>query len=148
MPFRSYIHSVRTAWYEWWPDDSYYFDGISFKAGDTVTTIVEAYSTTSGIAYVSNDSTNESVQIELSAPEGHPLCQQDAEWIVEDQGNLDGVGDVPFADFGTVTFTGTSADGAYGSVTASAAQVAILEKNGIDLTSVSIDGDTVTVSYV
>ena len=74
------------------------------------------------------------------------LCQQDAEWIVEDYelgGSL-----VPFANFGTVTFTSAKAASTSGPlVPGDATQINIVQNDQI-LTSVSASGSSVTVRYV
>ena len=75
-----------------------------------------------------------------------PLCLQDAEWIVEDF--EEGSSLVPFANFGTVTFTGASAKTASGSVGPSGANTIDIEQSNKVLTSVSTSSSSVTVSYV
>lgn len=74
------------------------------------------------------------------------LQELNAEWIVEDfeeNGSL-----VPFANFGTVTFTGASATGSSGTVTPAGATLIDIKQNGKVLTSSSVSGSTVTVEYV
>jgi hypothetical protein len=86
-----------------YPDYAYDFSGITISAGDTITTTVTVTSSTGGTAVVKNVSTGKSVTHTFTSQTG-TLCQTNAEWIVEDfesGGSL-----VPFADFGTVTFTG------------------------------------------
>ena len=78
----------------------------------------------------------------------YPLCQQDAEWIVED---FDiGSEMVPFADFGTVTFTGAAAQrsGLPEEGPENAGIVDIWQSGSGVLTDVSIDGSSVTVTYL
>jgi len=75
----------------------------------------------------------------------YPLCQQNAEWIVEDFDDGDG-NMLPFANFGTVTFTDAVAIGKE-TYTADGATVCDIEQDQV-LTSVSIDGSSVTVTYV
>ncbi|GJE98817.1 peptidase A4 family-domain-containing protein [Phanerochaete sordida] len=132
------------AWYEWYPDYAYDFSGITFKAGDSVTLTVTASSTTKGTAVITNNSNGKSVSKSISSSSA--LCEQDAEWIVEDfeEGNSL----VPFANFGTVTFTGASAKTASSSVGPSSANIIDIQQNGKTLTSVSTSGSSVTVSYV
>lgn len=73
------------------------------------------------------------------------LQELNAEWIVEDfySGGL-----VPFADFGTVTFTGASASTSSGSVGPSGATIIDIEQDGEILTSVSTTSTSVTVEYI
>ena len=75
------------------------------------------------------------------------LCEQDAEWIVEDFEEGDSL--VPFANFGTVTFTGAEAGTASGSsVGPASANTIDIEQSGKVLTSVTLGSSSVTVSYV
>ena len=133
------------AWYEWYPDYAYDFSGITFKAGDTVTITVQASSKTAGKAWIRNHRTGKTVSHAFS---GQPaLCEYDAEWIVEDFSS--GGGLVPFANFGSVTFTGASATPNSGSaVGPSGATLIDIEQNSQVLTSVSTTSSSVTVSYV
>lgn len=131
------------AWYEWYPEPSYDFTDISFDAGDSVTLTVTASSTTSGTVVITNNSKNQSVNQTVSSSDA--LCGQDAEWIVEDfeEGNSL----VPFVNFGTVTFTNAAAGTSSGSVGPSGATIMDIEQNGKVLTSASVSGSSVTVSY-
>ncbi|VDB84310.1 unnamed protein product [Peniophora sp. CBMAI 1063] len=132
------------AWYEWYPDYAYDFSGISFSAGDSVTTTVKATSKTGGTATVKNNSKGTSVTHTFS---GQPsLCEYDAEWIVEDFESNGGL--VPFANFGTVTFTGASATSSSGSVGPSGATIIDIEQSNKVLTSCSASSSSVTCSYV
>ena len=49
------------AWYEWYPQNSYDFD-ITINEGDSISMSVVATSATSGTAYITNESTGQSVQ--------------------------------------------------------------------------------------
>ncbi|KAF8444749.1 acidic protease 1 [Boletus edulis BED1] len=132
------------AWYEWYPDYAYDFTGISISAGDVIKTTVTATSTTSGTAVIENLTNGQTVTQHLTS--SYALCGQNAEWIVEDfeeNGAL-----VPFADFGTVTFSGASASGPGGTYTPSGATEIDIEQNGKVLTSVSTSGSSATVKYV
>ena len=132
------------AWYEWFPDYAYDFDGISFNTGDTVSISVVASSSTSGTAYITNESNGQSVSQPITSSSA--LCQTNAEWIVEDF--EEGSSLVPFANFGTVDFTNAVAQTSGGSSIGpgSGTQIVIVQ-NGQQLTSVSSDSDSVTVSY-
>ncbi|CAK5266956.1 unnamed protein product [Mycena citricolor] len=97
-----------------------------------------------GTVSITNESTGRSVHKSLSG--SHRLCGENAEWIVEDfeEGNSL----VPFADFGTVTFTNAKATLASGgTVGPSGAQLLDIEQNSV-LTSVSASSDSVTIRYV
>ncbi|EKM56250.1 uncharacterized protein PHACADRAFT_253276 [Phanerochaete carnosa HHB-10118-sp] len=132
------------AWYEWYPEPSYDFTDISISPGDSVTLSVTASSTTSGTVVITNESNGQSVTQAVSS--SYELCQQDAEWIVEDfeqNGSQ-----VPFANFGTVTFAGASAGTSLGSVGPSGATIWDIELNDQVVTSASVSDSSVTVSYV
>ncbi|KAJ6164438.1 Aspergillopepsin-2 [Penicillium chermesinum] len=90
------------AWYEWYPDYAYNFNGISISTGDTIRVTVDASSKTTGIATVENVSNGQSVTHRFNGGVDGDLCEYNAEWIVEDFES--GSSLVPFADFGTVTF--------------------------------------------
>ena len=72
------------------------------------------------------------------------LCGEDVEWIVEDFGRPT----VPFADFGQVVFTGAHATTAGGVVGLDGATVLDISQNNRVLTKSSINGSTVTVTYI
>ena len=132
------------AWYEWYPDYAYDFSGISFSAGDSVKLTVTASSTTSGTAVIENLTTGKTVTQDITSSSA--LCEENAEWIVEDYEEGDSL--VPFADFGTVTFTGASATTGSGSVGPSGATLIDIEQNNEVLTSASVSGSDVTIKYV
>lgn len=75
------------------------------------------------------------------------LCGENAEWIVEDF--EEGSSLVPFANFGTVEFTSASAVAGGSTVTpgGDSATNIYLEQNGETLTSTTISGNTVTITY-
>ncbi|EPT01947.1 hypothetical protein FOMPIDRAFT_1119172 [Fomitopsis schrenkii] len=131
------------AWYEWYPDYAYDFSGISFSAGDSVKLTVTASSTTSGTAVIENLTTGKTVTQDITSSSA--LCEENAEWIVEDYEEGDSL--VPFADFGTVTFTGASATTSSGSIGPSGATLIDIEQDSV-LTSVSVSGSDVTIKYV
>ena len=122
------------------------FWDLSISAGDAIRANVTAFSLTSGIAIVENLTTGQSESMSLSST--HPLCGQDAEWIVEDF-RLGDEHDIPFANFSTVTFTNAMATGVNGiSLTPEGGLICDIQKNGQVLTSVSVDGSSLTVQHV
>ncbi|KAI0738296.1 aspergillopepsin [Daedaleopsis nitida] len=132
------------AWYEWYPDYAYDFSGISFSAGDTVTVTVTASSKTGGTATITNKTKGKTVSHTFSSQPS--LCEYNAEWIVEDF--EEGSSLVPFANFGTVTFTGASATTVSGStVGPSGSDLIDIRQSNKVLTSVSASSNSVTVSY-
>ncbi|PWY96750.1 proteinase aspergillopepsin II [Aspergillus sclerotioniger CBS 115572] len=134
------------AWYEWYPDYAYDFDSISFSEGDSVKVTVEASSDSTGTATVENLTTGESVTHSFSGNVEGDLCEYNAEWIVEDFESGDSL--VAFADFGTVTFTNAEATSDGSTVGPSDATIMDIEQDSTVLTSTSVDGDTVTITYV
>ncbi|KZT68799.1 hypothetical protein DAEQUDRAFT_727452 [Daedalea quercina L-15889] len=132
------------AWYEWYPDYAYDFSGISFSAGDTVTVTVTASSTTSGTAVIENVTSGQKVSQDITSSSA--LCEENAEWIVEDYEEDGGL--VPFANFGTVTFTSAEATTTSGTVGPDGATLIDIQQDGTTLTDVSTDSSSVTVSYV
>lgn len=123
----------------------YDFSGITISAGDTITVTVTATSTKAGTAVVENVSKGTSVTHTFSS-QSKALQELNAEWIVEDFS--EGYSLVPFADFGTVTFTDATAIGSNGSVGPSGATLIDIEQDGEVLTSSSTTSTTVTVEYI
>jgi hypothetical protein len=134
-------------WYEWYPDYAYTFTGISIKAGDTIALSVSSTSASAGTTTIKNLSSGQSVSKKLTAPSSNShLGGQNAEWIVEDF--EEGSGMVPFANFGTVTFTNAkygASDGSTGG--AGAATILDIKQGSSVLTSASASGNTVKVAY-
>jgi hypothetical protein len=91
-------------------------------------------------------STGKSVSHSFSS-ESNKLCEYDAEWIVEDY--EEGNSLVPFANFGTVTFTGASATKSGSTVGVSGASILDIQQGSSVLTDCSTSGSsTVTCKYV
>jgi hypothetical protein len=136
---------ILLAWYEWYPANSAFFNGFSINSGDELRLTVTATSTNGGTAKIENLSTGK-VAEHVFESEGTALCQQNAEWIVEDysQNNVN----VPFCNFGVVEFTNAYATTtANQHVTPNGATVIILQKNGLDVTSVEENPGGVTIKY-
>jgi hypothetical protein len=100
-----------------------------------------------GVTTFDNTSSGESKSHTFSGQTDGTLCGQDAEWIVEDFES--GSSLVPFADFGTVTFTGASAVIGGSTVTPGGddADTIYIQQSGPILTSTTISGSEVTVTY-
>ncbi|KIP01872.1 hypothetical protein PHLGIDRAFT_79961 [Phlebiopsis gigantea 11061_1 CR5-6] len=137
------------AWSEWWPYNAELFSGITINAGDSITlTVLSWYESDNqhATAIITNNANGQVVEVQYS---GFPaLCEQDAEWIVEDF-QLDGA-QVPFANFGTITFTSALAYTYYGAVSwpAEGDTWNIVSSTGQVLTSVTTDESTTTISYI
>jgi hypothetical protein len=134
-------------WYEWWPALAYSFSGFPVSAGDSVTMTVTVSSTSAGTVTLKNNSKGKTVTHSFSG-EAVKLCQAEAEWIVEDF-QLGGQY-VPFANFGSVTFTGASATAAGGQARGvSGAKIIDMKQGNKVLTSCSTSGsNTVKCNYV
>ncbi|KIL61664.1 hypothetical protein M378DRAFT_847658 [Amanita muscaria Koide BX008] len=135
------------AWYGWFPEYSRSFgNAISINAGDIIKLAVTASSTTDGIALIENMSNGQSVSKHLSSP-SYPLCQQNAEWIVEDfesGGSLSS-----FCNFGTVNFIDAYAytnDGQTLSPSGATELGITSSQNGQALTSVHVDYGRVSIN--
>lgn len=106
---------------------------------------VTATSKKAGTAVVKNVSKGTSVTHTFTS-QSQALQELNAEWIVEDFS--EGYSLVPFADFGTVTFTGATAKGSSGTVGPSGATLIDIEQDGEVLTSSSTTSTTVKVEYI
>jgi len=134
------------AWYEWFPDQSYTFEGFGVSAGDTIDMNVVATSATSGTATLTNQNTGQTISHSFDGDVQGNLCQTNAEWIIEDFSEGNSL--VPFADFTTVTFTGASAISNGATVDSTGAEIVDIRQNNQVLTSCSANGGEVTCSYV
>ena len=75
------------------------------------------------------------------------LCEENAEWIVEDY--EEGGSLVPLTDFGTVTFTNSYATTTSGSqITPDGATIIDIEQNGVIYTNVTETSNGVIIQYV
>ncbi|KAI0598860.1 peptidase A4 family-domain-containing protein [Biscogniauxia sp. FL1348] len=144
----SYIHHGSVTygtWYEWYPEDSYYYSGFDVSGGDSIKVTIAAISTTSGNVTIENLTTSKSVSHTLTGlPTSESLCQVNAEWIVE---ALDPVED--FASFGTITFTDAYATTSSGAkVGPSGSDIFDIKQSDKILTDCSIGESSVTCTYV
>ncbi|KAJ6437286.1 peptidase A4 family protein [Purpureocillium lavendulum] len=133
------------AWYEWIPDGSYGFGDFDMAVGDQIRMTVEASSTTSGVATVENLSNGQRVSHSFRNPPS-TLCETNAEWIVEDF-EVDG-GLVPFANFGTVTFTDARAEGSDGTVTPAGAEIFDIVADNNVITDCRTNGNDLVCDYI
>ncbi|KAL7952860.1 peptidase A4 [Trichoderma compactum] len=133
------------AWYEYLPASLVEYSGITVGAGSVVTVTATKTGTNSGVTTLSSGGRTVS---HTFSRESSPLPGTSAEWIVEDF--TSGSSLVPFADFGSVTFTGASAliNGATVSPGSGSAVIIDLEDSrGNILTGTSVSGSSVTVNY-
>lgn len=135
------------AWYEWFPNFAYDFTNFPISAGDVMQIAVHATSLVTGTATIDNLSTGQSVTHTFSEPGLQlPLCEQNAEWIVEDF--LQNGSQVPLANFGTVTFSNATAIDNGKEVGPSGAQIFDIKQNGKILTHSSDTANSITIQYV
>ncbi|KAI0518296.1 peptidase A4 family-domain-containing protein [Xylaria bambusicola] len=134
------------AWYEYLPAALIEYSGFSVTAGNSVTVTVTKTSATGGTTTISSGGRSAS---HTFSGQSTRLQGASAEWIVEDF--LSGNSLVPFANFGTVTFTGATAviNGATVSASSdSPVTIDLVSSSGSVLTNTGISGTSVTVSYV
>ncbi|KAL2134548.1 hypothetical protein VTI74DRAFT_11520 [Chaetomium olivicolor] len=132
------------AWYEWIPDYSHSFSNFGISAGDQIRMTVDASSKTTGVATLENLSTGQKVSHSFRNTPS-TLCETNAEWIVEDF--QEGNNLVPFANFGTVTFTNAYATGSTGTVTPQGATIMDIKQGSSVLTNCATEGSDLTCSY-
>lgn len=110
-----------------------------------MTVTVTATSTTTGTASIVNHSNGQAATESIDGP---ALCEQDAEWIVEDFVYSDR--QVPLADFGNIIFTeaeATMVNGTTAGPKFADARILDLLLNGTVYTQTSVDDSSVTVKY-
>jgi hypothetical protein len=135
-------------WTEWWKNEMQnYENSLTFSPGDTLRFTVHAQSTTSGTTTVENLSTGQWVSENYTSENDFPLCETDAEWILEDwtQGGVP----VPLYNWGTISIFDTIAKNPNGQVTAAGADIVNININGQTLTQSNVQSDgTVSVTYI
>ena len=136
------------AWYEWYPDYSYDFTNFDVSPGDSIKATVKATSKTAGTATIDNLTTGKTVTKSFSNEASlGSLCETNAEWIVEDFETDENL--VPFADFGSVTFTSASYVAGGTTKSISGATIFDVEQDDKVVTSAGISGTSeVYVKYV
>ena len=137
------------AWYQWYPNRNHKFSHMQIAPGDSVTLTITASSESSGTFIIDNNTKKTSVN-HTSVDRTPHLCRTGAEWIVEDFSMKQRR--IPFADFGSVTFTNASAitgDGTrFGPAGASLVDMlAGGRSNRFFLTNVTVDDSSVSVVY-
>lgn len=143
---------VYTAWYEWIPaaDINFPSSEVGCSFGDTITATIEATSNTTAVATIENISTGKTGSVAYSSA-SHPLCQVDADWIVENYSI--GSSHNQLADFGSVTFSNAIAtleNGTTISVGNAANSYSFYNKNsnGTSETSYTTSGSSITIDYI
>ena len=133
------------AWYEWYPQPSIPFPNFAVKEGDVINITVVAWTATSGIAILENQTTGKNVSHTFNR--GTRLCFSSAEWVVEDFSQ--GSQLVDFANFTSVTFTNVSATTGAGTVLNNTGSqiLGIRQRNKIFSDCSTPDSSTVHCSY-
>ena len=106
---------------------------------------VTATSTTTGTVTIKNNSNGQSKSSTVSY-KSYPLCEKDAEWIVEDFYYGDST--VHLVDWNTVTFTDAVAKTSSKSVAPTSGYTFDLEQSGKILSSSTLGSSSVTIKYV
>ncbi|KAJ7194249.1 peptidase A4 family-domain-containing protein [Mycena pura] len=138
---------LANAWTEVYPNPSVDITSMTVNAGDTIKLTLTATSTTTGTAVVENLSNGQSSTVDITSPS--PLCLANAEWIVEDF--EEGTFLMPFANFGTITFTDASATTRSGSTvgpSGDGSHIINMVQSGRQFASASCAASTVTVDYL
>ncbi|KAL7932087.1 peptidase A4 family domain-containing protein [Trichoderma chlorosporum] len=133
------------AWYEYLPASLVAYSGITIKAGASVTVTATKTSSNGGTTTLSSGGKTVS---HTFSNQNSPLPGTSAEWIVEDF--TSGSSLVPFANFGSVTFTGSSAVVNGQTVTPGSEGSTIIDlenSSGKIITSTTVSGGSVTVNY-
>lgn len=131
------------AWFEWLPAYSTNFD-ITVNPGDSIEMRVVASSTTSGTAYITNLSSGQSVSHDFSGQTA--LCEQNAEWIVEDFESGDSL--IPFAEYSTITFSDSSYSSGGSTYGLDGSTLIDMVQDGQTLSTCNLSGDSgMTCSY-
>lgn len=133
------------AWYEYLPASLVAYSGISVTAGSVVTVTATKTGNNSGVTTLTSGGKTVS---HTFTNQGSPLPGTSAEWIVEDFTSGNSL--VPFANFGSVTFTGSSALINGATVTPGSGSSTIIDlenSSGQIITSTTVSGGSVTVNY-
>lgn len=134
-------------WTEWWQYDMMDYSGdLPLQAGDQLRFTVHATSTTSGTTTIENLTNGQSVSHTFTSETAYPLCETDAEWIIEDwQQNGQ---PVPLINWGTIEFSDTTAKNSDSQVTANGSEIIDMKIDNAIVTSTEINsrGD-VSVTY-
>ena len=86
-----YTQADYYAWVEWYPANGIKVTNLAVTAGDVVAVWINPFfSTTNGMAFIINETTNNYVTIGFSAPAGTSLIGSSVEWIMERPANQNG----------------------------------------------------------
>ncbi|OBT89105.1 hypothetical protein VE02_01975 [Pseudogymnoascus sp. 03VT05] len=135
-------------WTEWWKNAMQdYQSGLTFAPGDTLRFTVHSTSYTSGTTTVENLNNGQWVSQTYTSETDYPLCETDAEWILEDW--TQNGQPVPLYNWGTISIFDTVARNPNRQVTAAGADIVNININGYTLTESNVQSDgTVSVTYI
>lgn len=129
------------AWYEWFPNDVIFFNNFPLSVGDSIRMEADATTKTVGVLTLENlTSGKKATHTFKTAPA--PLCETDADWIVEDfAGNL--------AGFSEITFTNNSARTSSGTITPAGGDILDIRtsQRGVE-TDCGLSGNNVYCKYL
>ncbi|TQV90037.1 hypothetical protein V2A60_009323 [Cordyceps javanica] len=145
--FTNWGNGAVETWYEWWPNPSYTYRGVSAKAGDTIRMSVWAYGTRSGKVLLENLSTGQSDYRTFDNMNAE-LCLTDAEWIVEQFTDTSSGNHVYLANFGTIDITNTQAKGNRGTVGADGGNIVEIYDGNQQMTSCGTNNYGVECRYI
>ncbi|KAL6700577.1 peptidase A4 family domain-containing protein [Trichoderma pleuroticola] len=135
-------------WYEYLPGFITEIDGVNVTAGSVITVNAKKTGTNSGITTLTVDGVTASHDF---TGQEYSLPGTSAEWIVEDyELSLGTLIYAPFADFGTVTFTGATAVVNGTTITPGDGEWVIvdLDQGNGPMTTSSFSGSTVNIHYI
>lgn len=145
--FTNWGNGAVETWYEWWPNPSHTYRGVSAKAGDTIRMSVWAYGTRSGKVLLENLTTGQSDYRTFNGMNA-VLCLTDAEWIVEQFTDTSSGNHVYLANFGTIDITNTQAQGNRGTVGANGGRIVEIYDGNQQMTSCGTNNYGVECRYI
>ncbi|KAJ9254430.1 putative aspergillopepsin-2 precursor [Paecilomyces variotii] len=137
------------AWYEWFPAQALTtFDNFDVEAGDEIKVTVTATSNSTGYTILENLTEGTDVRHTWKT-ESPALCGATAEWIVEDFSLIIGGSEslAPFADYGSVAFTGAHATVNGKKVGVSESQLVNMVQDGKTISKAIVLDDELVVTY-
>ncbi|CEJ81589.1 hypothetical protein VHEMI01709 [[Torrubiella] hemipterigena] len=131
------------AWYEWYSEPAYNYN-LAVKAGDVVRVTVDATSTTTGTTTTENLTTGKKASHKFTSGPG-PLCEQNAEWVVEAYSRNGKT--ITLANYDTVTFSKAVASGSSGTYDGSTGESYELHQNSKTVSKCSGSSGDIVCKY-
>lgn len=121
-------YNSASSWFEWYPNPETEMQSFGVNPGDTIFTIVTAYSSTSGNVYMKNQNSGQEISQNFNAPSNNNALEGvNAEWIYED---FSSGGLVPFAQFSDTRMSGCNAGTSNGGVNLAGSTIVDMVANG------------------